>query len=248
MPETQHQVAPTPQACNAAPATERSRWDPVKQLMAEAAPVQFGAMHTYHALHTPRRLLYTMSYYKFAAKMIAPMKLVKQGPARVLDIGCGEGLGTWMLAVECGTAMGVDFDDDLIATARSNWREDRIAFECADFLKLKPQAFDAAVSFDVIEHILPEHADGFLRGITANLAPFGLAIIGTPNITSRPYASAVTNAGHVNLYSAERLESEMRRHFTQVFMFGANDEVVHTGFAPMAHYLIAVGCRSRADG
>jgi hypothetical protein len=25
-----------------------------------------------------------------------------------------------------------------------------------------------------------------------------------------------------------------------------NDEVVHTGYAPMAHYLIAIGCTRRA--
>ena len=29
-------------------------------------------------------------------------------------------------------------------------------------------------------------------------------------------------------------------------MFAANDELVHTGFLPMAHYLLAVGCRPGA--
>ena len=40
-------------------------------------------------------------------------------------------------------------------------------------------------------------------------------------------------------------EEEMKKYFHHVFLFGANDEVVHTGFLPMAHYLIAVGCRKR---
>ena len=39
----------------------------------------------------------------------------------------------------------------------------------------------------------------------------------------------------------------MREHFDHVFMFGANDEVVHTGFLPMAHYLLAVGCKPRSS-
>lgn len=223
--------------------TEQSRWDPVKDLMAGAAPVQLGPMHAYHMANTPRRMLYTFSYYKFAAKMIG--RPVGETPKRVLDVGCGEGLGTWILAKECGYAKGVDFDEDLIAVANENWTEPCIDFTCEDMLAMKSQPFDAVVNFDVIEHILPEHAGDFLSGMAANMNPFGTAIVGTPNITSQPYASAVTNAGHVNLYDGERLEAEMREHFTQVFMFGANDEVVHTGFLPMAHYLIAVGCRPR---
>lgn len=222
---------------------ETSRWDPVKDLMAGAAPVTLGAMHAYHMAATPRRILYTLSYYKFAAKMIG--KGADNSGARVLDIGCGEGLGTWLLAAECGYAKGVDFDRDLISTAQRNWPADRAAFECADVLSMQPQPYDAVVNFDVIEHILPEHASGFLHAMAANLKPFGIAIVGTPNITSKQYASAVTNAGHVNLYDAARLEAEMREHFKQVFMFGANDEVVHTGFAPLCHYVIAMGAGVR---
>jgi len=220
---------------------ETSRWDPVKDLMHGAAPVTLGAMHAYHMARTPRRILYTLSYYKFAAKMIAPGRRGDDPPARVLDIGCGEGLGTWLLAAECGFAKGVDFDAELIATAKQNWPAERATFECADVLSMKSEEYDAAVSFDVIEHVLPEHAGGFLRAIAGHLSPPGIAIVGTPNITSKPYASAVTNAGHVNLYDAERLEREMAAHFKNVFMFGASDEVVHTGFAPMCQYLIAVG-------
>ena len=37
------------------------------------------------------------------------------------------------------------------------------------------------------------------------------------------------------------LEKEMREHFWHVFMFAAHDEVIHTGFLPLAHYLISVG-------
>ena len=250
---------------------ETSRWEPVKDLMAGAAPVTLGPMHAYHMARTPRRVLYTLSYYKFAAKMIGkgrdegakeqrdegtkgrrdggaegsgPTPDTRQPtPARVLDIGCGEGLGTWLLAAECGYAKGVDFDADLIAVAKKNWPSEKAEFTCEDVLAMQSGEFDAVVSFDVIEHILPANADAFLRGIAAQLTPFGIAIIGTPNITSAPYASAVTNAGHVNLYDSARLESEMRRHFHQVFMFGANDEVVHTGFAPMCQYLIAMGVR-----
>ncbi len=241
------------------PTEKDSRWQPVIDLMAGAKPVELGAMHSYHARKTPRRLLYTTSYYKFAAKLISANT---PKPARILDVGCGEGIGTYLVAKECGFARGVDFDADLIETANKNWgqgstlprplpvggEEDAdtsgepcCEFAAKDFLEEPNADFDAVINFDVIEHIQPGNAERFLAGMTANLKPHGLGIVGTPNVTSAQYASAVTNAGHVNLYDGDRLHDEMSIHFSRVFMFGANDELVHTGYFPMCHYLIAVG-------
>jgi SAM-dependent methyltransferase len=216
-------------------AKDHAVWDEVTAMMGDKR-IALGRYLAYWFDHTPRRALYYSSYYKFAAKMIGRNK-------RVLDVGCSEGLGTWMLAAECGFARGLDPDEEAIAVARSNWPEEKAEFVCADFLKADAGQWDAVVSFDVIEHIRPENAGRFLERTAANLTPHGVAVVGTPNQTGQVYASAVSKAGHVNVYSAERLEEEMRRHFTHVFLFGANDEVVHTGFPPMAHYLLALGCK-----
>jgi 2-polyprenyl-3-methyl-5-hydroxy-6-metoxy-1,4-benzoquinol methylase len=213
---------------------ERSRWDKVTHLMGDK-PVALGQYVSYWFSKTPRRALNYMSYYKFAAKMIGRNK-------RVLDVGCNEGLGTWLLAVECGFAKGIDLDEGAVRTAKANWEDPRVQFHCGDFLREKPEAYDAAVSFDVIEHISPDHVGAFMTRLTANLGQGGVCVIGTPNLNGQVYASAVSKAGHVNVYSAEGLEKEMLRYFKHVFLFAANDEVVHTGFFPMAHYLIAVGC------
>ena len=32
----------------------------------------------------------------------------------------------------------------------------------------------------------------------------------------------------------------MRRHFNNVYLFSMNDEVLHTGYKPMSHYLFAL--------
>jgi hypothetical protein len=42
------------------------------------------------------------------------------------------------------------------------------------------------------------------------------------------------------LFTAERLRDLGLRHFHNVFSFSANDEMVHTGFSPLAHYLLAL--------
>ncbi len=217
---------------------ERARWHEVTEMM-EDRQIVLGRHMAYWFLRSPRRALYYMSYYKFAAKMIGRNQ-------RVLDVGCGEGMGTWLLAKECGHARGVDLDTEAIAVAQGNWIDPRIEFACTDFLTEKPGEWDAVVNFDVIEHILPENVGAFWKGIADNLTPYGVAVIGTPNLTGQVYASEVAKAGHVNVYAADRLEEEMRRYFRHVFMFGANDEVVHTGYPPMAHYLLALGCKKLA--
>jgi len=51
----------------------------------------------------------------------------------------------------------------------------------------------------------------------------------------------MSKIGHINLYSYDRLRSFMEKYFYHVFMFSMNDEVVHTGFGAMAHYIFAVG-------
>ena len=107
---------------------ERSRWESVADEMSDRLAgrrVEFGRHVSYWFENSPRRALYSMSYYKFAAKMIG-------GGKRVLDVGCGEGLGTWLLAKECGYARGLDLDENAIGVARRNWDDERIDFDCLD--------------------------------------------------------------------------------------------------------------------
>jgi hypothetical protein len=50
----------------------------------------------------------------------------------------------------------------------------------------------------------------------------------------------------VNCKTAKDLRQLMQKFFHNVFIFSMNDEVVHTGFHPMAHYLFAVCCHVRS--
>ncbi|MFN0065605.1 MAG: class I SAM-dependent methyltransferase [Chlamydiales bacterium] len=180
-----------------------------------------------------------MSYYKFGAKMIGPNK-------RVLDIGCNEGFGSYLLAKECGYCLGLDFDSDAIKSAQQNFFGEHVAFVEDDFLEREfTEKWDAITSFDVIEHITPEHVPLFLGKIANCLSDNGTFVIGTPSEISQQFASPIARRGHVNIYSPERLEEELREYFEYVFMFAGNDEVVHTGYLPLAHYLLALACKPR---
>ena len=51
-----------------------------------------------------------------------------------------------------------------------------------------------------------------------------------------------SKAGHVNCKTGADFKGFMTGYFHHVFLFSMNDEVVHTGFDKMAHYLFCVCC------
>lgn len=185
-----------------------------------------------------------LSRYKFAGKLI-------EGKENVIEIGCNSGFGTRMLLQFVNEVLGGDFDEDAIEFAKEHYANERLHFTYMDivndtvFVNEHSNHFDAAVSLDVIEHISMENETDFLKHICSLVNQNGVVIIGTPNITASEYQSEISRAGHINLYSAERLKTLMNQFFFNVFMFGMNDELVHTGFLPMAHYLFAVGVGKR---
>ncbi|HVL13888.1 MAG TPA: methyltransferase domain-containing protein, partial [Gemmata sp.] len=103
-----------------------------------------------------------------------------------------------------------------------------------------PGGFDAAYSLDVFEHIVPDREYDFVRNIARSLTPTGVAVIGSPSLQSQAYASEGSKLGHVNCKDGKEYKRVMEAHFDNVFLFSMNDEVVHTGFSPMAHYLFAL--------
>jgi 2-polyprenyl-3-methyl-5-hydroxy-6-metoxy-1,4-benzoquinol methylase len=188
----------------------------------------------------PRRLLFTLSRYKFVAKMLS-------GRQHVLEVGCADAFGTRVVQQEVKRLTATDFDqvfvDDVVRRMDERWR-----FECRQHDLLRgpfPGSFDAAYAMDVIEHIPEAQEDVFVGNIVKSLTPEGVLILGSPSLESQPYASPPSKAGHVNCKTGEQLRALLERFFHNVFLFSMSDEVVHTGFAPMAHYLIAIGSHRR---
>lgn len=183
----------------------------------------------------PKRTLFTLSRYKFVAKMLS-------GRAHVLEIGCADAFGTRLVQQEVGRVTAVDFDPVFIADA--NARIDPAwPMECFVHDMLTgpvPGRYDGIYCLDVLEHIDPKDEGTFMEHLLATLDPAGATIIGIPSLESQAYASPQSKAGHVNCKSGKVFKAFLDRYFHNVFVFSMNDEVVHTGFTPMAHYLIAL--------
>ncbi len=164
----------------------------------------------------------------------------------VLELGCSDGIGTPILAEKKQQYVGIDLDEGAILDAQRNYEEaPHFSFHFDDFMGKQYGQFDSVVSLDVIEHIHQEFEAEYLETVWKNTCSTGIAIIGTPNITSQQYASKASQLGHVNLFDQNRLVSVLSKYFGTVFPFGMNDEVAHTGYANMSHYLLCVCCNRR---
>jgi 2-polyprenyl-3-methyl-5-hydroxy-6-metoxy-1,4-benzoquinol methylase len=214
-----------------------------KTLYRESTDPQFAAEETtlgpwtsYSLRHDPKHLAFVLSRYKFCAKML-------HGKRSIMEVGCGDGFGLPLLAQAAGHVYAVDWDKRLLdGNARRLGHLKNVTYVHADCNEAPPPVkADALALIDVIEHLEPRCEAAFLENVLGCLPADGIAVVGTPNVTASAYASPQSEAAHINLKTMESLRGLMQRHFRHVFMFGMNDEVLHTGYGPMCHYLWAIG-------
>lgn len=207
------------------------------ELKAKQGLTQLGLMssETWHI--DPRRLGFVLARYKFVSKMFS-------GLEHVLEVGCADAFGTRVVQQEVKRVTAVDFDPVFVADVRqrmgAEWK-----FDCQLHDMLTGPVvgdFDGAFSLDVLEHISKEDEHRFLQNIVDSLKEHGILILGAPSLESQSHASPASKVGHVNCKSGPEFKAFVANYFHHVFLFSMNDEVVHTGFYPMAHYLFVLAC------
>ena len=201
---------------------------------------RFGLMSNYAWYDDPRRMAFHFSRYKFVSKMFS-------GKKNVLEVGCADAFGTRVVVQEVKHLVAIDIEPAFIHDVNERmckkWHFDASVH---DILKGPVEgSFDGAYSLDVLEHISTEYEDEFVKNICSSLSEDGVLIIGMPSLESQQYASVSSKAGHVNCKSGSDLKQFLEKYFRNVFLFSMNDEVVHTGYSKMAHYLIGVCCMKK---
>ena len=223
-------------------ATKEPQYEALVNLKKGKGLTTLGMMNNQVWHDDPRRLVFTLSRYKFVAKLLA-------GKRRALEVGCGDAFASRIVKQEVQTLTVLDFDPIFVADiqdrADANWPMNA---EVHDMLSGPyPGTFDAIYSLDVLEHIEQAKEVQFLENVIRSLSVHGGLIVGMPTLESQAYASPQSKIGHVNCKSGKDLQALFQRYFHNVFLFSMNDEVVHTGFTPMGHYIIAVCTTPKSD-
>jgi SAM-dependent methyltransferase len=147
----------------------------------------------------------------------------------ILDYGCGTGYGVLTISEHAKAIIGVDINKQIIDYCNERYRKGNVSFKQIEEkypLPYKSGAFDIIVSFQVIEH-LPE-VPRYLNELKRLLNDEGVLFITTPNRYFRlvPFEKP-WNPEHIREYSYKGLNTELRRCFREVNMFGVhgNDKV-----------------------
>ena len=131
----------------------------------------------------------------------------------VLDVGCGYGYGTYILACGARYAVGVERNQDAINTARAKYfSQKNLKFIDSDFYEFargNREAFDIVTCFEVIEHV-PDQIE-FMNMLADSLAPKGRIFISTPNAKYTTFYRK--NPYHLKELSLSELESLLEKRF-----------------------------------
>ena len=153
---------------------------------------------------------------------------------RVIDMACGEGYGSDVLAASAASVVGVDANPEAHEHARLRYRRGNLRFE-RDLVESFAEPADAVVFLQTIEHLqdpdaVLEHYRSLVSGVggaqSGGMDPGGVGrgtvYVSTPNVlTLAPKgAERSDNPWHVHEYRAEEFERLCRRHFGSVALFG----------------------------
>ena len=216
--------------------TKEVQYNDLLKVQQEIGRQPLGVMMNQVWHDDPRRLAFVLARYKFVSKMLSGKKMVA-------ELGCGDAFGSRLVKQEVAELHVYDFDpifiEDIQARHSEKWPLHPHTHDILDG-PLKEAPFDAIYSLDVMEHIEEAREYLYVRHLKDSLAEHGILIVGMPSLESQSHASPQSKIGHINCKSGKALKAILEKDFHNVMLFSMNDEVVHTGFTPMAHYLLAI--------
>jgi 2-polyprenyl-3-methyl-5-hydroxy-6-metoxy-1,4-benzoquinol methylase len=138
---------------------------------------------------------------------------------RVVDMACGEGYGSDVLAHSAASVVGVDANPEAHEHARLRYRRPNLRFE-RDVVESFFEPCDAVVFLQTIEHV--QDPGAILEHFKSMLGPDGTAYVSTPNLLTLapPGAEKSDNPWHLKEYRAEEFRRLCEEHFSPVEMLG----------------------------
>lgn len=140
---------------------------------------------------------------------------------KVLDIACGEGYGSSMIAQSARSVIGVDISHEAIEHASKIYAsQNNLKFLCsnASSVDLPDASFDVVVSFETIEHLTEQQE--MLAELRRVLRPDGILIMSSPNRPVYSDAADYHNEFHVKELDFQELDEILRSQFQTVQYYG----------------------------
>lgn len=141
----------------------------------------------------------------------------------VLDIACGEGYGSSILAKNAKRVTGIDIDEKSIQWATDTYCPTNLnlSFLCGDAgsLPVGDHLFDVVVSYETIEHLSIELQETFLKEIKRVLSPEGIFIISTPDKKNYTDRYNQINKFHIHEFYRAEFDTFLKKYFSNILFF-----------------------------
>ncbi len=143
---------------------------------------------------------------------------------RVLDLACGEGYGSKLLAAEASAVIGVDIEESAVEHASRTYGGEGLSFRTGSITDpdtLADEAsFDVIVCFEAIEHVADHQA--VLHLVKSRLTSGGLLLMSTPDTDVYTAEHGNDNPFHVKEMSRSQFEGLLQGSFRHVALLEQN--------------------------
>lgn len=149
----------------------------------------------------------SITYGEHLARYKAALSVVKG--KTVLDIACGTGYGSQLLATEAKHVIGMDVSKDAVAYAKKHYATKNVDYRVGDALKipLEDHSVDVVISLETIEHLPTPEV--FVKEVKRILKPGGVFVVSTPNDDEFTEG----NIYHVHEFDFKELDGLIKKYF-----------------------------------
>jgi arylsulfatase len=141
---------------------------------------------------------------------------------KVLDLGCGEGYGSFMLSDYAYSVTGIDIADEAVRHASFKYQKENIKFiqgSMADVPIEGEGLFDVVVCFEALEHMTEQ--DELMREVKRLLKKDGILFVSTPNKHELHSENpGYQNEFHVKELDLDEFKSLLTGNFKNISLYG----------------------------
>jgi len=132
----------------------------------------------------------------------------------VLDLGCGSGYGTAILARKAWSVHGIDKSDKAIAFSKAHYDKGNVEWFIEDFplIQKEKEKYGLVVCHEVIEHIEDDHL--LIKEIKRVMTKDGVCVLTTPVQSAKPPAK-----WHFREYDRNQFRKLLESEFSEVVIF-----------------------------